>query len=240
MLRLLLAAAAFVPNPLLQTASPLHHNRIASLPIVCQQRPEDGTKGAIGGAVLGGLLGGPFGALFGAQIGGAFGANAGARKAEMDRLASLGIDKSMLEAASLVAKDLQEAEQSLEIVLTAEKSQQTLIDRLDASMADVYASAEAALRKGDEDAARRYLQERNELKEKRAEAEAELRAASSRVATMRSQVVALADRATQVEQAMSRAVAAKSQTNSAAASGAVGGFALEPEDPLLKKFRDLE
>ena len=68
-----------MPNPPLQTASPLHHTGLASLPIVCQQRPEDGTKGAIGGAVLGGLLGGPFGALFGAQIGGAFGANAGAR-----------------------------------------------------------------------------------------------------------------------------------------------------------------
>ena len=58
---------------------------------------------------------------------------------------------------------------------------------------------------------------------------------------MRRAVDALAGRATDVEQAMSRAVAAKRETNTMrAASDAGSGLELEPEDPLLKKFRDLE
>lgn len=200
---------------------------------------EDEGKGAIGGAVLGGLLAGPFGALFGSQLGASMGANARVRRAEEERIASMGLNKETIKAAQEIAQELADAEQSLEIVRNAERSQRNLLEVVDRTMDDLYKAAEQALRSGDEATARRNLEERNMQKAKRAQIEAEVTAAAGRVATMQASVASIAERANEIEQIISRTVTA---TKAKSSSGVSSDFnlALEAEDPLLKKFRDLE
>lgn len=200
---------------------------------------EDEGKGAIGGAVLGGLLAGPFGALFGSQLGASMGANARVRRAEEERIASMGLNKETIKAAQEIAQELADAEQSLEIVRNAERSQRNLLEVVDRTMDDLYKAAEQALRSGDEATARRNLEERNMQKAKRAQIEAEVTAAAGRVATMQASVASIAERANEIEQIISRTVTA---TKAKSSSGISSDFnlALEAEDPLLKKFRDLE
>ena len=76
-------------------------------------------------------------------------------------------------------------------------------------------------------------------KAKRAQIEAEVTAAAGRVATMQASVASIAERANEIEQIISRTVTA---TKAKSSSGISSDFnlALEAEDPLLKKFRDLE
>lgn len=193
----------------------------------------EGAKGAVGGAVLGGLLAGPFGALWGAQIGGAVGANNRVKREQSDQLAAMGLTEDVIKVAKATAAELEEAEQSLAIVQGAERSQQSLITTLERTMEVSYAAAESALRSGDEGAARTQLEQRQQAKAKKELAEVDLAAATQRVAAMQASVAVLAERASRIEQSIaSRAASAMS-----GASGAAP--AIEPEDPLEQKFRDL-
>ena len=193
-------------------------------------------KGAVGGAVLGGLLAGPFGALWGAQIGGAFGANNQNKKAQKEQLAAMGLNEDTMRLAQQTALELKDAESSLEIVRGAETSQKSLIRTLETNMEVAYAAAEAALRAGDEAGARAKLEEKAQFKAKKEAAEVELAAASSRVATMQASVASLAERANEIEQMISRTVTA-TKTRPSGDGGDVFGA---PEDPLERRFRDLE
>lgn len=200
---------------------------------------EEEGKGAIGGAVLGGLLGGPFGALFGAQLGGSMGANARVQRAADEKIQAMGLNKDVIKAAQEIAQELADAEESLELVRGAERSQRNLLAVVDQTMEDAYKAAETALRAGDEATARRQLEERNLQKTKRAGIEAEVTAAASRVATMQASVTSIAERANQIEQVIARQVTATKAKASSGVSADVN-LALDAEDPLLKKFRDLE
>jgi len=189
-------------------------------------------KGAVGGAVLGGLLAGPFGALWGAQIGSAMGANSRSKREDTDALAALGISDEVMRLAQSTAADLGEAEEALAMVERAEGSQRSVLSTIERSLAEEYAAAEEALRNGDEGEARRRLENRQALKLKQATAEADLRAAMERVASMQASVAALAGRANEIEQAISRSVVATRT-----------GVDQPPErleDPLERRFRDLE
>ena len=199
---------------------------------------EDG-KGAIGGAVLGGLLAGPFGALFGAQLGGSMGANARVKRAANERIEAMGLNKETIQAAQDIAQELADAEESLELVRNAERSQRNLLDVIDSSTEAAYKAAETALRNGDEATARRQLEEKNMQKAKRAKVEAEVTAAAARVATMQASVASIAERANEIEQIIARTVTATKTRSSSGLSSDVN-LALEAEDPLLKKFKDLE
>jgi len=195
---------------------------------------DEDTKGAVGGAVLGGLLAGPFGALWGAQIGGAMGANNRAKREQSEALESLGLSKDMMALAQQTAAELQEAEASLAIVRSAESSQRNLVSTFDRAMEEAYTAAAAKLRSGDEAAARQLLEQRQAAKAKKAVAEAELADAAQRVAAMQANVAALAQRASEIEQRISRRVV------SSRPSGAEPMFDAPPMDPLEKRFRDLE
>ena len=221
-------AAAFSCG--LLSARPPEALRPAALVVMADQNDE--TKGAVGGAVLGGLLAGPFGALWGAQIGGAMGANNRAKREQAGQLAAMGLDEDVLRLAKQTALELEEAETSLAIVKGAESSQRSLIETLDRSMEEAYAAAERALRSGDEAAARSLLEQRQAAKAKRTLAESDLAAAAQRVASMQASVAALAERASQIEQKISRTVVATRASSS-------GGEPPPPEDPLEKRFREL-
>jgi len=220
-----LAGSSFIaksPSPLIPTRS----TRVGAA-------YADETKGAISGAVLGGLIAGPFGALWGAQIGGGIGANNRANREAQDRLDRMGLSKEVLDAAAACASDIQEAEESYEIVRRAEASQRGLVTELERQAAIAYEAAEKALRGGDEGGARARLEERQLLKPKIAAAKAELNSASLRVKAMEADVLALKERAAQVEAMVGRSASASAELRGSTPM-------LEPEDPLIQRFRDLE
>jgi phage shock protein A len=113
-----------------------------------------------------------------------------------------------------------------------------LIARLDGEMEQSYVAAEAALRGGDELKARGHLEARQEAKVRLAAAQADLPAAVERVRSMEASLAALAERARRVEEQISRSVVA----NRALRDDAILGSAElpPPEDPLEKRFRDLD
>ena len=191
----------------------------------------DETKGALGGAILGGLLAGPFGALWGAQMGGWAGANQRANREAQEKLDRMGLSREVLAAAAAVAKDIEEAEASLSLVRRAEASQRGLVTTLERQSDVLYQAAQDALRGSDESAARARLEERLMLKPKIASAQAELGAASQRTAALEAAMATLQEQAVRVEAMASRSVSA---------SASVSAFDLEPEDPLLRRFKELE
>lgn len=185
---------------------------------------------------LGGLLGGPFGAIWGAQLGGAMGARRGAQKSEEARLEKMGLSREVREAAAACAADLAEAEEGLSACREALQSARALESQLEASSAAAYAEAEAALRAGDEAAARACLERRQQSKGQLGKARLEAAEANDRVVRMEAALSALAERSKAIEAAMSRAVASSAVS---AADRAVTRLD-EDDDPLLRRFRDLE
>ena len=167
------------------------------------------------------------------------GANARVKRAANERIEAMGLNKETIQAAQDIAQELADAEESLELVRNAERSQRNLLDVIDSSMEAAYKAAETALRNGDEATARRQLEEKNMQKAKRAKVEAEVTAAAARVATMQASVASIAERANEIEQIIARTVTATKTRSSSGLSSDVN-LALEAEDPLLKKFKDLE
>ena len=105
---------------------------------------------------------------------------------------------------------------------------------LEASAKDSYAAAQAALLKENDAAAREHLVQRQQTNARLTSAKLQTLEAAERLRKMRNAVEALSERAAQVEALMSRAVV-----------GATGSAAGEPsaaelEDPLERKFRELE
>lgn len=147
---------------------------------------------------------------------------------------------TLAHSRSPAAAELVEAERSLKLVEQAASSQQALLGTLDEAMASAYSAAESALGAGDEVGARSRLEERQALKGKRALAEAQWREAEARVASMRSNVASLAERASRIEAAISRTVTSAASREGRSAPPSAAPLEMEPEDPLLRKFRDLE
>ena len=237
MLLLISTSAAFTPS--LASTRPAVLVRRAAPTVVARAGEGDGVGGAVGGAVLGGLLAGPFGAVFGAQLGGAFGAERGARKAEDARLDSMGLSREVRAAAAAAAADLAEAEEGLKLVQQALSSARSLEAQHEASAARFYASAEGALKAGDEAEARLFLERRQQAKTQMATAQIEVQQATNRVRTMEDAVAAATERIMTVEAAMTKA-AAVSASKGAAVARASDGLIGEDDDPLLRRFKDLE
>ena len=100
------------------------------------------------------------------------GANARVQRAADEKIQAMGLNKDVIKAAQEIAQELADAEESLELVRGAERSQRNLLAVVDQTMEDAYKAAETALRAGDEATARRQLEERNLQKTKRAGIEA--------------------------------------------------------------------
>ena len=75
------------------------------------------------------------------------GGNARVKREAEERIKSMGLNKDILQAAKETANELADAENSLEVVKAAAKSQQALVERYEQAAVDAYASAEAALRR---------------------------------------------------------------------------------------------
>jgi len=195
-----------------------------------------GTGEAVGGAILGGLLGGPFGALFGAQIGASFGATSQLDKARKEEMARKGLTPEMLEQANDVGAALRQAVEGVQAARESFETSQRLARTLDAQEKSLYERAKSAISSGDEEAARRSLLERESTKVKLLKVLKSVSEDRKRLSIMESNVEALETRGLEIESLLRRSVGAASMQDSANMNF---GLSLEPEDPLLRKFRDL-
>lgn len=235
MLLLIVTSAAFTPPIASVRPAVLHRTHL-----VARAGDGEGAKGAVGGAVLGGLLAGPFGAVFGAQLGSTFGAERGARKADDARLDAMGLSREVRAAAAAAAADLAEAEEGLKLCQQALSSARSLEAQHEASAGRFYASAEGALKAGDEVEARSFLEKRQQANTQRATAEIEVQQAAARARTMQDVVAAATERIMTVEAAMTKVLASNAAINAATASRASDGLLGDDDDPLLRRFKDLE
>mmetsp|Transcript_28774 Transcript_28774/g.52062 ORF Transcript_28774/g.52062 Transcript_28774/m.52062 type:complete len:300 (-) Transcript_28774:90-989(-) len=192
------------------------------------------TGEAAGGAILGGLLGGPFGALFGASIGSRFGASSQLDKARQDEMKRKGLNPEMLDQATEIGVALKQAVEGLQATQESVGTSQRLAKLLDQQEKSLYERAKSAISTGDEEVARKSLLERESVKEKLLKSLKSLAEDRKRLTILESNVEALETRGLEIESLLRRSVGAASMQDSAGM-----GFSLEPEDPLLKKFRDL-
>ncbi|KAL3823428.1 hypothetical protein ACHAXA_004303 [Cyclostephanos tholiformis] len=195
-----------------------------------------GTGEAVGGAILGGLLGGPFGALFGAQIGASFGAASSLDRAREEEMRRRGLTPDMLRQATEIGTALRQAVEGLSAIRESVETSRRLARDLDRREKSLYERAMSAISSGDEEVARRLLLERESVKGKLLKILTSISEDRKRIAIMEGNVEALEIRGVEIENLLRRSVGAASLQDS---SNVGFGLSLEPEDPLLKKFRDL-
>ncbi|KAL3796000.1 hypothetical protein HJC23_013057, partial [Cyclotella cryptica] len=195
----------------------------------------EGVGETAAGAILGGLLGGPFGALFGAQIGASFGQARTVDKARVDEMKRKGITPEMLDMANEVGVALKQSIEGLRATQDSIETSQRLAKTLDKQSESFYERAKNAIESGDEELARKLLMERESVKEKLVKVLKALAEDRKRLSIMQSNVEALEARGLEIESLLRRSVGA-----SALKDSSLNNFALEPKDPLLQKFKDLE
>ncbi|EED91553.1 hypothetical protein THAPSDRAFT_6174 [Thalassiosira pseudonana CCMP1335] len=177
----------------------------------------DGVGSTATGAVIGGILGGPF-----------------VDKARQEELKRKGLTPDMLDMASDVGVALKQAVEGLRATHDSMDTSQRLAKNLDRQSETIYERAKAAIASGDEETARTLLEKREAIKEKLLKVLRNLAEDKKRLATMESNVEALEARGLEIESLLRRSVGAAALKDTD-----MSEFSLEPEDPLLKKFRDL-
>lgn len=140
----------------------------------------------------------------------------------------------MLDMASDVGVALKQAVEGLRATQDSMVTSQRLAKNLDRQSETIYERAKAAIASGDEETARTLLLEREAIKEKLLKVLRNLAEDKKRLATMVSNVEALEARGLEIESLLRRSVGAAALKDTG-----MSEFSLEPEDPLLKKFRDL-
>lgn len=185
------------------------------------------------GVLLGGLIGGPFGALFGASIGANMGSKRALDRAREEEMERMGVTEDMLRMAQEVGADLERGIDGLKATRNSLETQQSFARILSSNEEALYEKAKAALDRGDEEQAKRYLFDRQQLQQKLKKVLLACAEDKKRLETMEKNVEILEERAMEVEALLRRSVGAKTMKDAVSDQ-----FALEDEDPLLKKFRD--
>jgi phage shock protein A len=152
----------------------------------------------------------------------------------MDEMKRKGITPDMLEMANEVGIALKQSAEGLRATQESVETSQRLARSLDKQQETIYERAKSAMASGDEETARKLLMERETIKEKLLKVLKLLAEDKRRLAVMESNVEALEARGLEIESLLRRTVGASVLKNSS-----MNDFALEAEDPLLKKFRDL-
>ncbi len=234
-------AAAFAPSPSRSTSFDnivLYDNRL-DRELDEASRRRAASKGGSGaaetaaGILLGGLVGGPFGALFGASIGANMGSKRALDRARKEEMERMGVTEDMLRMAQDIGADLERGIDGLKATRNSLETQQSFARRLSSNEEDLYEKAKSALDRGDEEQAKKYLFDRQQLQQKLKKVLLACAEDKKRLETMERNVQILEERAMEVESLLRRSVGAKTMQD------VMGDqFALEDEDPLLKKFRD--
>ena len=125
-----------------------------------------GAGETVAGAILGGLLGGPFGAVFGASVGSSFGAQNAVNRARQEEMKRMGLSQDMLDSAEQVGLALEQCMQGLQQVQESLDTQQRLARRLDADADALYEKAKTAMANNKEEEAKKYLLERERVRDR--------------------------------------------------------------------------
>jgi phage shock protein A len=152
----------------------------------------------------------------------------------MEEMKRKGITPEMLEMANEVGIALKQTTEGLKATQDSVETQQRLAKTLDRQSESIYERAKSAIAAGEEEQARKLLMEREAIKDKLINVLRALAEDRKRLAVMESNVEALEARGLEIESLLRRSVGASALNDSS-----INGFALEPEDPLLQKFRDL-
>jgi chromosome segregation ATPase len=206
--------------------------------------------GAVGGAVLGGLLLGPFGAVLGGQLGANLGTDRKRAKQADAALRKQGITPEMIRMVEECAEGLKNAEEALR---TAKDSLRLTLEEaseLEAEVSELYNMASAAVQSGDDDTARVLLTKKKRVQSELEDAKRRAGEAEARVARVEKSVETLSTQAKKLESILKENMANAAEANASEAAAkltsAGAGFSANAdvesmfEDPLEKKFRDLE
>jgi phage shock protein A len=207
---------------------------------------DESVGGAVGGAVLGGLLLGPFGAIIGGNMGANFGADKKAARMEDEALRKQGISKEMVQMVTEVAQSLANAEDALKTAKESLKFELEDTLSLEAEANELYNMASAAVQSGDDDTARKHLTERRRVEAKMEDAKRRAAEAKGRVQRVEQSVESLASQAKKLESVLKENMANAAELNASEAAAkfqdamAPSVTELELDDPLERKFRELE
>lgn len=144
-----------------------------------------------------------------------------------------GIDPEVSEMAREVGVALERGVEGLEATRESFDTQQKIAKRLNEDVETIYKKAQARLLESDESEARDLLLERERSKEKLLKVLKGCAEEKKRLEQMVRNVEALEERATEIDTLLRRSVGAKTLQDTSQ-------FSLADEDPLLRKFRDLE
>lgn len=194
------------------------------------------------GAIFGGLVGGPFGALFGAQIGSKFGAKRASDDSQQKEMERLGLTPEMVQMAQEVGVALDRGLEGLKATKESLESQQRFARRLDDEATQTYDQAKIALTNSDEEKAKSLLSKRENTLKRLKSILQDCADAKRRVDQMESNVEALEQRALEVDSLLKRNIGAKAMQDLSDndINSSYSSMRLEDDDPLIRKFKDLE
>jgi hypothetical protein len=199
-------------------------NRISKL----AQQGIAGVDPKLGGALVGGLVGGPFGLLIGMNIGASISNDRGAA----EELSKIGLNKEVVDEAKKLFVTLQNANDAYSTAIIARDGLREQIVYLEYKYAEYYERAKNCLIQGDEVAARKELDYRQQCKETLSTARAESAEAHERCIRNERSIQLLEYRVREMDDIFEKAA------TSVGTAADISPFV--PLDPLEERFRALE
>ena len=201
-----------------------------------------------GGSPVAGLSLEPaqLGAIIGGNMGANFGAGKKAARMEDEALRKQGISKEMVQMVTEVAQSLANAEDALKTAKESLKFELEDTLSLEAEANELYNMASAAVQSGDDDTARKHLTERKRVEAKMEDAKRRAAEAKGRVQRVEQSVESLASQAKKLESVLKENMANAAELNAREAAAKFQDAMtpsvteLELDDPLERKFRELE
>ena len=165
---------------------------------------------------------------------------------EDEALRKQGISKEMVQMVTEVAQSLANAEDALKTAKESLKFELEDTLSLEAEANELYNMASAAVQSGDDDTARKHLTERKRVEAKMEDAKRRAAEAKGRVQRVEQSVESLASQAKKLESVLKENMANAAELNAREAAAkfqdamAPSVTELELDDPLERKFRELE
>jgi len=197
------------------------------------------------GAVLGGVLFGPLGVLLGASVGANVGKKRSTEESRRKEMERLGITQDMVDSAQEISVNWQRAKEAHNASQDSLRAQQSLAQRLEVEVQELQEEAKKSVVQGDEDRARTLLLRKKQKMDRWKEILVKCSEEKERVDRMEQNIQILEQRAREVDALIRRSISAKALQNTSNAKflldESVDEFSSSSfEDPLLRKFRELE
>jgi hypothetical protein len=197
------------------------------------------------GAVLGGVLFGPLGVLLGASVGANVGKKRSTEESRRKEMERLGITQDMVDSAQEISVNWQRAKEAHNASQDSLRAQQSLAQRLEVEVQELQEEAKKSVVQGDEDRARTLLLRKKQKMDRWKEILVKCAEEKERVDRMEQNIQILEQRAREVDALIRRSISAKALQNTSNAKflldESVDEFSSSSfEDPLLRKFRELE